>query len=101
MSGGSFNYLCRCEPEDLVSRLADMNDMAAALTDLGFDDAAGETEELVRMIRHFLRQSEARMPHLLPVWKAVEWKRSGDWGAEQLEETISTYRGQPKDVADE
>jgi hypothetical protein len=95
MSGGSFEYMYIKDVEDLINRNDLLERMRDALIEFGAEDAARETEEF----RLFLRQIEARtdvyMKRLGPVWHAVEWKVSCDWGMDQLLQKIHEYRGSP------
>lgn len=92
MSGGSFNYLCFEDAEDLPRKLSDMRDMAAALTSLGAHDAAGETEDMIAIVEHCHRRLKTRLYRLQQVWQAVEWRQSGDWGDDAVREALEKYR---------
>lgn len=92
MSGGSFNYLCYAEPEELFNKRADLKAMVEALSNLGYTDAAAETETITLILNHFEARMRARLERLTPVWKAMEWVQSGDSGPEYLGEEIARYR---------
>jgi len=94
MSGGSFNYLCFAnDVEELLAKRSDLEQMAAQLTSFGYKDAALETESILAYLEHVERQVQARLVRLQDVWKAVEWKCSGDYSLDQVEEAIKKYRG--------
>lgn len=93
MSGGSFNYLYRATTDELLNRLYDLEDMADALAHDGFVDAAKETYGVLYDCRAFEARMEAHTQRLAPVWKAVEWERSGDWGHDQVAVVVNRYRG--------
>jgi len=94
MSGGSYNYLCYQEFPDIFLKQSDLRDMADRLTELGYKDAAKETEKLMLDIDAIELRIEAKIERLQNVWHAVEWKDSGDSGIEQVEKAINEYRNQ-------
>jgi hypothetical protein len=93
MSGGSYEYLFLNEAATTLTNMDHLESMANRLTELGFEDAALETEEVLLACRHFIRRYNARRERLAPVWKAVEWKDSGDTGIKEVEDAIKKYRG--------
>ena len=96
MSGGSFNYLCFKDGEDLFNGgvLNEMEDMASRLIELGYEDAAKETLNLKYTIQQALTRTQVMKDRLEDVWKAVEWKDSGDSSLENVEKAIKKYRGE-------
>jgi hypothetical protein len=94
MSGGSFNYLCFKEDEDLFnqSTLNEIENMASRLLELGFEDAAKETLNLKYTIQQSLARSQVMKDRLEDVWKAVEWFDSSDSSLEKVEQEIQKYR---------
>lgn len=98
MSGGSYDYLCnirdRLEGDILTERTQDnLRRMADRLTELGIEDAAGETEDIIATIAQFERRVGVRLDRLYHVWRAVEWKDSGD--SYDLEGALAKYREGP------
>lgn len=93
MSGGSYNYLYSCDHRHLIDREEDLNRMAARLTELGFHDVAGETEDILAEIASFNRRVGRRADRLSKVWKSVEWFDSADAGLGQVADEVETYRG--------
>lgn len=94
MSGGSFNYLCWSTGEGLFKQQSDLKDMVAALNDLGAEDAAKETRDLLVAIETISKRLDAKVERLSAVWKAVEWMQSGDWDQEELNTALRQYRGE-------
>ena len=92
MSGGSYNYLCYAEANDLFQKLDDLRRMAERLADLGYEDAAGETTDLLLSIRQCERHFNAIAKRMYGVWRAVEWCDSGDSGEDEIKEAITKYR---------
>lgn len=94
MSGGSYDYLCyNTELADLLNRgeaLAAMRDRLSQLP--GAEDAAAETEQLIALLHGMVIRVEARAKRLAPVWKAVEWRDSSDWGDEQVQQALTEWR---------
>jgi len=96
MSGGSFNYLCVAadheEPLRIAQKLEDIKSMRDALMSEGATDAADATGEIVSMIEKFFDELESKASKLYPLWEAMEWYYSGDWGKEDLDEALKEYR---------
>jgi hypothetical protein len=96
VSGGSYNYLCHVwDLPGLLDREGDLEAMADRLAGLGYaEDAARETQELLVQLRQWKVRADVRVQRLAPVWQAVEWRDSGDWGEEQIREELAEYRGE-------
>ena len=94
MSGGSYNYLCFKEAYEIHEHRQDLTDMRDRLTQLGFLDAAKETESILLILDSFEVRIQARIDRLKDVWHSVEWKDSADSGIEAVEEAIKKYREQ-------
>lgn len=93
MSGGSYDYLCHSEPRELFGRLGTIETMASDLAELGYaQDAAKETEELLLLLRQIEMRLEVRFYRLQPIWKAMEWWRSCDWGEDDVKAALAEYR---------
>ena len=95
MSGGSYNYLCHTwELDRLLAHESNLDAMSKRLAGLGYaDDAARETEDLLLLLRQWKNRATARLDRLRPVWKAVEWWDSCDWGEDSVHEALAEYRG--------
>ena len=79
MSGGSFNYLWFSEPQDLIYKQEDIEEMACELEKLGRPDIAKDTREIVNIIKSSMATTESLVKSLEKVWKAIEWWKSCDW----------------------
>jgi len=93
MCGGSYEYLCYKDPDDLIHRIDLIDNMKNRLIELGYLDAAKETESIKLIINQFTVNMGARLDRLSEIWRAVEWMDSGDSGIERVEEEIKKYRG--------
>lgn len=97
MSGGSFDYLYLKEAGDFVNYGVDerlVREMADRLAELGYHDAAVETNDWMLEVKAVRARLEARLNRLQPIWKAIEWHTSGDSGPEAVESAMATYRGE-------
>jgi len=93
MSGGSFDYLCVKDTSDILEYLNQLEDMANALSELGYaDDAAKEATELLLVCRKFNVRADTIMRNMSGVFKAMEWWRSGDYGEDSFKEALKEYR---------
>lgn len=95
MSGGSYDYLCFKDAEDLLSGHVEGNIelMSNRLAGLGYaTDAAAETEELLLIIRQTRNRLSARAKRLHDVWYAVEWWDSCDSGEDSVKKALEKYR---------
>ena len=94
MSGDSFNHLSSKDPSDLLrNSFEDLERMATWLTEKGFTDVAGETEDIIAEVKAFERRVGTRMERLERVWSAVEWCVSGDSSMDDVHKSIDEYRG--------
>lgn len=94
MSGGSYNYLYiwASDPQQLVSRRADLEAMADRLAELPYaKDAAQETKEILALIDQVGDQIAARGRVIADVWHAVEWWDSADYGEDKVREALAAY----------
>lgn len=92
MSGGSYNYLFRAEPDELIRRRDDLTAMRDRLVELGAADVASAFEEVIAEITDYLHQVEWRMAKIADVLQAVEWLDSNDWGEDQFKAALAEYR---------
>ena len=92
MSGGSYNYLCYKDSHEIHNNIGDLNDMRDRLIDLGYLDAAKETESIILMLNAFEVRLQARIDKLNKVWQAVEWYDSNDFGEDEIKKEIERYR---------
>ncbi|MGK8429862.1 hypothetical protein [Bacillus cereus] len=96
MSGGSHNYLCFKDEQDLLEygRIDDLEEMASRLIDLGYEDAAKEVLHMKYIIQQSLVRVGVMKVRLDGVIKAVEWYDNGDSDIEAVEKVIKKYRGE-------
>lgn len=93
MSGGSFDYLCFKEAEELMGNTEQLEQMAKLLAELGYaEDAARESEELLCLVRQARVRLAVRQARLKGVFQAVEWWKSGDYSEAQVKEALAAYR---------
>jgi hypothetical protein len=93
VSGGSFEYLCYCDDlSDLMGKRHYLGQMVDALAIHGAEDAAAETENLRALLAQTNVRVEVALKRLAPVWKAMEWWQSGDYGENQFHESVAEYR---------
>lgn len=94
MSGGSWNYLYSKEIDELMNGSSTelLQDMVDRLNSAGFEDVAKDTQRLVEYTKSASIRIETLFEALSPVFKAVEWFDSGDWGEETLNNEILKYR---------
>jgi len=93
MSGGSYNYLCHANADDLINKTGDIQDMADRLASLGYaQDAAKETQALLLTVRQYENRIQAMKERLHDIWRAVEWWESGDSGEEGVRDALDKYR---------
>ena len=101
MSGGSYDYLCRADSDEIFGRWSSLREMAARL-DQVCPEAAAETRLFAEGKGTLLQAVETHLERLKPLWKAVEWHDSGDWGEDQMVVAVQEYREQgpgPNQVA--
>lgn len=95
MSGGAFDYVSRVDDvRQLVVQFDDLKALAAALENAGPSLACRQTQGLIGLlVAAEIVFGDLRRGGLLDVWKAVEWRQSGDWGSDRLQEAINAYEG--------
>jgi hypothetical protein len=87
MSGGSYNYLCDAQADDVMSRVETLREMAERLDGV-CPEAAAKTREILAIYVEL----DQRVDGLREIWKAVEWRDSCDWGDDQLAEAVTKYK---------
>lgn len=94
MSGGSYNYLCHKDFENIFDSISDIEDMRDALVKKGYLAAAEETEQVLVTMQSARIQIQTRLDRLHDIWRAIEWWESCDIGDESLEEANKEYEQQ-------
>lgn len=97
MSGGSFNYLCFKDAEDIFgySGREELRRMVEELQAMpGAEDVAADAATALAIVDYQTLRLQAHLDHLHEVFKAVEWWRSCDYGEDDVKEAIAAYRGE-------
>jgi len=95
MSGGSYDYLCFKDAGEILGFEGQLRDMRDRLIGVGYaQDAARDTEEVLRIIRGYRARMECHLQALYEVWRSVEWWDSGDSGEDGVKKALSEYRGE-------
>lgn len=93
MSGGSYDYLCFKDSDEILAYERQMEEMSQRLAGLGYaEDAARETEETLLLLRQFRVRIQTRINRLRNVWKSVEWWDSCDSDEGGLKAALEEYR---------
>lgn len=92
MSGGSFNYLYCKNNIELFDCVSDLEDIEDALIKYDYVDVAKDTRRLIEYIKTALVRVDVLSNQLKPVFKAVEYRESCDYGDEDLKKVIEKYR---------
>lgn len=92
MSGGSFNYLFLKDPSELLDKEDDIDSMADILEEEGFYIEANYTRDILKEIQDFKESIEKKKDSVSEVWKAMEWKRSGDSGIKDVIKAANKFR---------
>lgn len=82
MSGGSYDYLCFAELEDLFNRKGHLSNMTDRLMELGYPQLALENMEFALDLRRFKLNFGTRQKRLREIWHTIEWLDSGDYGVD-------------------
>lgn len=95
MSGGSFNYVSTGGIAHVLSMLGTVHDLSAALAEYPDSQlaviATGAWLARVETLR-------VELERLQVVWKAVEWHRSMDWGADDVAGALAAFATLPRHV---
>lgn len=92
MSGGSYNYLCWKDVNELSECLEELDLMSNRLIELGYADAGRETIELSQIIKQSQKRKEVIRERLEFVWHAIEWMDSHDSTITEVNDAIKIYR---------
>ena len=93
MSGGSYNYLYHKEFSDIPSMSDEMENMCDRLYELGFNDLAKETNNILKETLEIQARMNERLAKIQKVWHSVEYMDSGDSGIEWVNDEVKKYRG--------
>ena len=92
MSGGSLNYLCFADAQNLLSRVDDLEIVERELLDLGARDVARDARRLIEYIISAENRISVLAEQLEDIFHDVEWYHSADIGVDTLKNTIEKYR---------
>ena len=94
MSGGSHEYLCYTETNDLLlpSKIENMEKMEQYLLKIGYADIAKDIRRLIEYCLSAENRIGVLFEQLEKVFHDIEWNHSGDIGDERLIETLEKYR---------
>ncbi len=92
MSGGGLNYLCYKEPEELFHYLRELEEVEQELLTRGAQDVARDVRRLIEYIKSAEIRISILSEQLNPIFRAVEWRLSGDIGDNSLLKVIEEYR---------
>ena len=94
MSGGSHNYLCYAEVQELLSysRIADMEEMEHDLIQEGYTDIARDVRRLIEYCKSAENRISVLFEALEDVFHDIEWYHSADIERERLMNTLEKYR---------
>lgn len=92
MSGGSYNYLY-LHTGGLEAQRGDIKAMRDRLQGLEEQNVPGAAKAArgTRMVLNRLKLAEQHAQALSEVWHAIEWRDSGDYGDDQVNETLAEY----------
>lgn len=96
MSGGSLNYLCYTETNELFEwgKVLDMEKAEHLLIQKGYIDIARDVRRLIEYIKTAENRVGILFENLKDVFHAVEWYESCDIGEDSLQKALEKYRGE-------
>ena len=92
MSGGSLNYLCYKEPEELFHYVRELEEVEAEMLRQDAQDIARDVRRLIEYIKSAETRICVLSEQLNDIFHAVEWYHSADYGEQTLREHIEQYR---------
>ena len=92
MSGGSLNYLCYKEPEELFHYIREMEEVESELITRNAMDIAKDVRRLIEYIKTAKNRIGVLSEQLNNVFRAVEWWKSADIGDDSLLKALENYR---------
>jgi hypothetical protein len=98
MSGGSLNYLCYKQPEELFHYIDEMERVETELIKQGAVDIAKDVRRLIEYIKTAEIRIGVLSERLNGVFHAVEWWKSGDFGDDSLAKALENYRRDQKEA---
>lgn len=92
MSGGSYNYLCNRQPDELLDRRDDLENARDSLIALGAGDVAQVLTDIIALARQYRDAVEAKMDCIYTVLHELEWWHSNDHSEEDFRTALADYR---------
>jgi hypothetical protein len=92
MSGGSFNYLCYSEPNELINKIDDLTELEDELIRHNYTDIAKDVRRLIEYVLSAQNRISVLHENLRDVFHAVEWYVSADIGEDSLIKELEKYR---------
>lgn len=92
MSGGSLNYLCWAETNELFHRYDDLQEAEEFLLNNGYEDIARDTRRLIEYCKTAYNRIGVLQEQLNDVFHAIEWYKSADIGEKSLVKRLEEYR---------
>lgn len=92
MSGGSLDYLCFKEPEELFHCIGEMEKVEQVLLQRGAQDIARDVRRLIEYVKSAENRISVLSEQLNDIFHAVEWYQSADYGEGTLLKHIEKYR---------
>jgi hypothetical protein len=91
VSGGSYDYLFSWPVERVFSDRTQLRRMAERLEALGpdYDLFAILTRAILHTIDEDLRETDAFLRAMEPLYKAIEWWDSNDWTEDEVREALA------------
>lgn len=92
MSGGSLNYLCYKEVNQLFDHVDDMEKVEATLLAEGYEDIARDVRRLIEYVKTAENRISVLRDKLEDVFHAVEWYDSADYSRATMLAIFDKYR---------
>lgn len=92
MSGGSLNYLCYKETEELFHYISEMEEVEQVLIGQGAQDIARDVRRLIEYVKSAEVRIGVLSEQLNDIFHAVEWYLSADYGKDDLLKHIEQYQ---------
>lgn len=93
MSGGSLNYLCYCQTNELFNRIGDLEEAEEYLLKCGYKDIARDVRRLIEYLLSAENRISTLFEQLSEVLHAIEWHMSADYGEDTAKKVLEQYRG--------
>lgn len=97
MSGGSYNYLCNKQPDDLLSCREDLERARDDLIHYGAGDVAGVVSEILALATVYRQSVDPRMAAIEHVLHELEWWQSNDHSEADFRKAVNEYRAREEE----